>query len=198
MALNYALASIVTCVFLACSMPAFADGSRSSSERGDLESYNRACRIGNKAVELAKRGDYFGAVKLDREAIAINPRDAVWHHNLGNDLEKLGKLDEAIKEQQNAINLDPNMLAAWLAKGMEYELQRKFKSAEQCYRESVRISSKSYGALGCLGDILRKQGKFADAEKWLEEAKASPGAVYAPVGEIEKKLFQCRHKDSSD
>ncbi|MBX9687289.1 MAG: tetratricopeptide repeat protein [Candidatus Obscuribacterales bacterium] len=188
---------ILACSLVVCSMPAIADGSRNSVARGNMELYNRACRVGNKAIELAKRGDYVGAIKLDREAIAINPNDAAWHHNLGNDLEKLGKLDEAIEEQKRAIALEPNILPPWLAFGLEYEQQKKFKDAERCYRNCVLLAPKSYGALGCLGDILRKQRQFEEAMQWLLKAKASPGGI-ENLREIQKKIDQCSRKDASD
>ncbi|MBX9687291.1 MAG: tetratricopeptide repeat protein [Candidatus Obscuribacterales bacterium] len=197
MTMTVALLFLLTCSLICGSIPAHAGGTTKFPGRGSVEDYNKSCRLSNQAIELAKRGDYVGAVRLDREAIVIYPHSAATYHNLGNHLEKLGKLDEAVKEQQRAIDKAPDMLAAWLALGFEFEMQHKFKDAERCYRKSVRLSQFDYGALGCLGDILRKQRKFEEARFWLLKAKASPGSAASP-GEIEKKLAQCDRKDASD
>lgn len=187
----YLLATILN------STAANADSKGKFPGTGSAQAYNKSCLIGNKAVELAKKGDFREAARLDQEAISIYPFDSMWHHNLGNHLEKIGKLAEARKSQQKAIDLEPNMIAAWLALGIEYELDKKFADAERCYRKSVQIQPTNYEALVDLGDILRQQGKFTEAREWLEKAKTAPGSALAP-GEAQKKLDQCNRKEASN
>lgn len=172
---------------------------------GSETAYNRAVPIGNSAVKLADKGDLEGAIKRTREAIAIYPYDAMWHHNLGNYLEKQGKLDEAKKEQLKAIDYESDMLAAWLSLGLLYEKKRDFSDAERCYRKSVQIDSTSWDAVANLGDILRKQGRFSEAKSWFVKAKglSFDSWVTKSAQEIGKKwlsekLTQCDNKVASD
>lgn len=193
------LISLAVCANMSfCSMVAIAESHGGFNGKGSREAYNKSCEPGNKAVEVAKNGDLQEAIKLDKKAISIYPLESVWHHNLGNHLEKVGKLEDARKEQERAIELEPDFLAAWLALGYEFELQKKFKDAERCYRKAVQIKPAEFEALGDLGDVLRKQGKFEEARKWLLEAKATPGYSLARSGEMKRKLEQCDRKEASD
>lgn len=52
------------------------------------------------------------AVDLVSKAIAINPREASSHSNLGNLLLEQGRLDEAVASYRRALNLKPNFSEA--------------------------------------------------------------------------------------
>ncbi|MBX9687292.1 MAG: tetratricopeptide repeat protein [Candidatus Obscuribacterales bacterium] len=198
MRLSNALVIFAACAFILDATAVLADGSGRFPGKGSVEAYNRSCRLGNKASELARRGDYKGAERLDRQAIAVYPYDSASFHNLGNDLEKLGMLDEAILQQQKAIDIEPNMLAAWLAMGTEFELKRNLKEAERCYRKAVQIAPNEYGSLASLGEILRQQCKFTEAMPYLLKAKASPGCKKVPPDEIQEIIDACKRKDCSN
>ena len=60
---------------------------------------------GNAAITLENRGDHEGAIRLFREALALNPGSAQTHGNLGLSLEHAGRMDEAIAEYKNVLQL---------------------------------------------------------------------------------------------
>ena len=155
-------------------LPAIADSQGKFPGIGSAEAYHRTVDICQRAELCYKKGDYETACTLYKKAISIYPHDSATHQNLGNALRKVGKLEESATCQKKAIELEPNFVSAWLGLGMSYEFMHKLTEAEKCYRTAVRIKPDSYGAVFDLGDILRQQGKYAEAKTWLTRAKLCP------------------------
>jgi len=189
--------ALLTIWFTGALGAADADSHGKFPGKGSIDAYSRSLHPGNKAVELAKQGDIQGAIKLDSESISIYPYDSVTYHNLGNHLAKLGKFDEARKAQEQAIALEPNYVGAWIRLGRTYEKQHKLTDAERCYRRANDIES-SYETLEDLGDILRQQGRFAEARKWLLRAKACPEESQYRYADKYLELCRQQSKEASD
>lgn len=172
-------------------LPALADSQGNFPGKGTVAAWKRSYDPATKALGLSNSGDYQGAVRLDREAISIYPYESSWYHNLGNDLAKLGKIEEARKAHEQAIELEPYFTGAWLSLGETYESQRKLIDAERYYRKALQIKPNSYGALGDLGDILRQQGRFDEAIQYMQRAKKCPENSEHP-GQADKFIEMCR------
>ncbi|MBI3783739.1 MAG: tetratricopeptide repeat protein [Deltaproteobacteria bacterium] len=57
---------------------------------------------------LAQKGDLDGAIREYRQALSLNPNDAMAHSNLGTALSLKGDVDGAILELRQALRLKPN------------------------------------------------------------------------------------------
>ncbi|WP_048051131.1 tetratricopeptide repeat protein [Methanosarcina soligelidi] len=70
-----------------------------------------------------KEASYEKALEYSKKVIFIEPEDEDAHFVMGCSLLNLGKIDEAVKEIQKVIEINPNFDSAWLVdaeKGMEY------------------------------------------------------------------------------
>jgi hypothetical protein len=65
-----------------------------------------------RALEKQKIQDYQGAEVIWDEIIKIKPDDAYVNNEFALNLQKQGKLEEAVKYYQKAISIDPNFVAA--------------------------------------------------------------------------------------
>ena len=179
-----------------CSMggPVFADSHGKFPGKGSVDAYNKSVDIADKAVSCANSGDYLTAIKYDREANSIYPYDSATYHNLGIHLAKAGSVDEARKAEEQAIALEPSFVGAWIRLGRTYEKQHKLTDAERCYRKANEINA-CYETLEDLGDILRQQGRFDEAQKYLLRAKSCPEE--AKYGYASKYLELCRQQSKA-
>ena len=64
-------------------------------------------RISTSATALRAKGDLDGAIAEYREALRLNPNNALAHNGLGFALEKKGDLRGALEEYRAATALDP-------------------------------------------------------------------------------------------
>jgi tetratricopeptide (TPR) repeat protein len=63
--------------------------------------------LSNESLDLAKKGNFPAAVQSAREALVLEPENAIAHFNLGLLLADSGDLGSAILELRKAISLAP-------------------------------------------------------------------------------------------
>jgi tetratricopeptide (TPR) repeat protein len=107
--------------------------------------------------------DYQGGITALRQAIALEPKNAGAHHNLGYALSRLGKLDEAIVSYRKTITLDPRNARAHRDLGLALRQQNNLVEAVAAVRQAVKIDPKYAEAHDQLGWALRLQGKLEEA-----------------------------------
>ena len=111
---------------------------------------------------------------LRREVTALN-LGSVAHIRRGADLERVGRLDEAIAEQQEALRVDPGAVQAHINLVALYGRLGRFDEAESHYQAAVAIDSNQADLHYNYGVLLLKQGKASDAEKaFLESVRINP------------------------
>jgi tetratricopeptide (TPR) repeat protein len=111
---------------------------------------------------------------LRREVTALN-LGSVAHIRRGADLERLGRLDEAIAEQQEALRVDPGAVQAHINLVALYGRLGRFDEAASHYQAAVAIDSNQADLHYNYGVLLLKQGKASDAEKaFLESVRINP------------------------
>ena len=66
----------------------------------------------DSAFEHSARGESAAAILLLRRAAQLDPRDPVIHYDLGNNLARQGRLDQAAASYQRALSLEPEYAAA--------------------------------------------------------------------------------------
>jgi tetratricopeptide (TPR) repeat protein len=150
--------------------------------------------FGGKEVQLVVRPDSIGGEarlkeskqKFDqaeaafREAIRLDPNNALAHSSLGDILSFKQKYAEAEAEYREAIRLSPNDANAHLTLGVELARQKKYAEAEAEYREAIRLDPNGYLAHNNLGSALREQKKYDEAEAaYKESIRLNPDYDYA-------------------
>lgn len=115
--------------------------------------------------------DYEGAVGALRKAVALNPRSAEAHGQLGFALFKLGRLEEAIVHYEKALALDPRDDRAHNGLGFVKSRQGKLDEAEKHFREALRLNPQHWLAHGGLADVLKRLGRHREAALHSAEAE---------------------------
>jgi TolB-like protein/Tfp pilus assembly protein PilF len=133
-----------------------------------------------------------------RRAIELNPNYATAHHWFGNSLlVTLGRFDEAIKEGQRAVELDPLSLIINADLGSTFMIARRFDDAIAQLRKTLVLDGNFAYAHWNLGEALYLKGDLGAAIAEYEKAAALDddpeilallGRAYAESGQKDKAL----------
>ena len=122
-----------------------------------------------------------------RRALDLNPGYATTHHWLACDfLPIFGRLDEAMREIEIAIALDP--LSSIIAEGRAFLsiLQRQYEQAELRLRGIIDANPSFFRAHATLGRTLIQLKRYEEAIQELERAKVLAGdlpTILAAMGQ---------------
>ena len=106
-----------------------------------------------EAYETA--GNYPEAVTAYQRAIALKPEMAGYYNNLGNNLARLGKIQEAMAAYEKSASLDPaNAASAWRNAGIVLFNANLMKEAIPALKKSLELDPKSPQAWYLLGATL--------------------------------------------
>jgi Tfp pilus assembly protein PilF len=92
---------------------------------------------------------------------------------LGQVLDNLGRRDEAIKEYQNSIKLDPLGDTALVNLGNIFramKTEKGYAKAEELYRQAINVKPACAEAWTNLGAVMNDTHRYAEAVKFFEEA----------------------------
>jgi protein O-mannosyl-transferase len=128
------------------------------------------CVLALLAASTWKRaGIYTENVTLWRDNVARNP--APFPHNLlGCALEQAGKFDEAIREFQAALQIDPDYFEAHSNLGNTLSEAGNVSEAIRQWREALRLNPRAERAHNNLGSALQRRGQLAEAREHFEQA----------------------------
>lgn len=106
---------------------------------------------------------------------AKEQKTAEIHHDLGLEALQKGSAPDALREFDLALEADPRMPEAHLGRGvvLEYGLGR-LKDAEAEYRKAIEIRPSYSEAHNNLGQLLARNGRWAEALEQFDDALASP------------------------
>ncbi|HYT92159.1 MAG TPA: tetratricopeptide repeat protein, partial [Gemmataceae bacterium] len=113
-----------------------------------------------------------GAIQHYRTAIALDPKDAKPHYNLGVALEKSGDVAGAIQHYRTAVAIDPKLALAHTNLGVALQDSKDVAGAIQHYRTAVAIDPKDAKAHTNLGNALAESKDVAGAIKHYRTAIA--------------------------
>ena len=132
----------------------------------------------DEAVALNQAGKTDEAIAKFNEVIAGAPTCASCWANIGSIHLKANKYTEAEEAYKKALEVDPNLTAAYTGLMNVYNAQRKFDEAEKMAAEAAKRSADSAG--GGNPDALYNQGVVQwNANKFTEAQAAFEGAIKA-------------------
>jgi serine/threonine-protein kinase len=137
-----------------------------------IASYRRAIQFAPKlappyislgAILCDVKRDYDGAIACFHKAIALDPKNAATHTNLGNALRAKGLFDEAIASYRQALGLDPRYASGHNGLGLALQAKGRFDEAIACFRQALALEPKNVYAHYNLGLALQAQGQVEEA-----------------------------------
>ena len=132
-----------------------------------------------RGSELFRQQKYAEAEPYYREAVRLEPGNAVYNNNLGDALFQQKKYPQAEPYYSEAVRLAPDSALMHNNLGLSLEFQRKYIQAESEYRAAVRLEPSNAGYNNNLGDALYKQQKYLQAEPYYREAvRLDPDNAY--------------------
>lgn len=119
---------------------------------------------------LYKSENYAGAETEFREAVRLDPSNALYHDNLGLALNGQGRYADAEPELRAAIRLAPSNADYHDDLGLALDNQRKYTEAESEQRTAIRLEPNSARHHNNLGVVLEAEQRYADAESEFRTA----------------------------
>ena len=135
------------------------------------------------AWQREEKGDYAGAHRLLRQALALAPGDALVMGAIGAVLRKEHRLGEALAVLDQVVTAAPRHSAAWLERGYTLEAMKSESAAAESYKRAVEIDPDLAPALGKLADIAARRGDAVSAREHAARALSidplQPAATFA-------------------
>lgn len=121
------------------------------------------CEDLKPAIKAYESGDYDQAIQLLNEYILQKPKDERAYFYLGNVYFKKEKLDSAIVQYEEALDLQRKYWQARYQLGLTYYKQEKYDQAEKTFEEGLKIKERGefYNGLG-LVQMAKDMLKEAD------------------------------------
>jgi tetratricopeptide (TPR) repeat protein len=123
--------------------------------------------VSERSVRLAE------SVGCSRAALALRPRSAGTHYNLGSVLYEQKRLEDAKVEFRRAIELNPGLAGpSFNSLGIVLREQGNLEEAGANFRKAIALKTDYVDALSNLGLVLEEQGRLEEAEAELRKAVA--------------------------
>ncbi|MFH1748454.1 MAG: tetratricopeptide repeat protein [Planctomycetota bacterium] len=138
-----------------------------------------------------RAGDLPGAEREYRQAIELNPDNAIAHSSLGSVLLAEGQDEEGARELLEALRCDPSQSRVHYNLGMLRVRQRRIDEAINHLATAVRIEPELADAHSTLGSLFCAQGNFPEgATHFTEALRHDPNNAAAHYGLGELLLRQ--------
>jgi serine/threonine protein kinase/Flp pilus assembly protein TadD len=143
----------------------------------DVRAYDLYLR-GRQFFHQFRRQGYEFARKMFAGAIALDPGYARAHAGLADCHSLLymywdtteANLRWADEASRKALELDPNLAEAHVARGLAVSLKKQYTEAEQEFETALRLDPTLYEAFYFYGRTCQAQGKLADTARLFEQA----------------------------
>jgi protein O-mannosyl-transferase len=130
---------------------------------------------------------------LYRHGLAVNGDNCVAHNGLGHELFRQGKVDEAIRECEDAVRIDPRYDPAYSNLGRFFAEKRDYAAAITNLETAISLSPRDTKPRNNLGNVFYLQGRYPEAKAQFTEAlRLDPGHTDAlnNLGLVCEKLGQ--------
>ncbi|MEO7502410.1 MAG: tetratricopeptide repeat protein, partial [Gemmatimonadaceae bacterium] len=143
----------------------------------NVEAYDYYLR-GRQHIHQLSRKSLETARKMFRRAIEIDPEYALAHAGLADCSSILymkvdareSNLIQGDAASQKALDLDPDLAEAHVARGLAVSLRKQFDEAEREFETAMRLDPKLFEAAYYFGRARMSQGRYAEAAKLFERA----------------------------
>jgi tetratricopeptide (TPR) repeat protein len=145
-------------------------------------------------------GEFDKAAVAFRRAIELDPKLPFAHSHLGKTLLELGDRDEALRQFELEIGMNPTDFDAQLLSGVILRERQQWKGALAALEHARKIRSAAMEvpyqiALAQLGagmtaEACRELEQLLDAAPGFREARVSLATAYARLGQLEKAAEQ--------
>ena len=121
-------------------------------------------------VTYGERGQYEQAIAFYEQAIALNPKVAALHYLAADTMLKMSNADttRAEKYLRRAVELDPNLAAAYLTLGRLYARANRFNEAAPLFERAISLQPELVEAHYQLSRVLVKLKRPEEANRELE------------------------------
>lgn len=127
-------------------------------------------RLLRSGVSLRALGRHAEAVEEFKKALALDPRSAEAHHQLGNAFKSLQRHAEAVVSLRRASELAPKNAAIWLNLGVSLLALSARDEAIASFQRAIKLEPGRPEALNILGSALLDAGRIGEAKKQLQAA----------------------------
>lgn len=144
-----------------------------------------ASKLGKKANELSKKGNYPAAIKILEKAIEEHSEEASLYFNLGLNYMEIGNYKKAQKAFAKTIDLDISHAKAYQALGLIYYEKGEFGKAAAYYKATIsagKFDEYVYYKLGSSLYKLKRIDEAVDAYKKAVEINPNIKQFYFGLG----------------
>lgn len=138
------------------------------------------------------------SIRLFEHTLAITSDNYLIHNNLGNALERSGRIEEAIVHYKETLRIKPDNAGTFFNLGNALSRRERADEAIRCYREVLRLKPDYAEAHNNLGNVFERLGDQQEAmvqyrealrlRPEYAEARSNLGIVLAKRGEIEEAM----------
>jgi tetratricopeptide (TPR) repeat protein len=129
-------------------------------------------RVIDTATDLAKEHKSAEAAAEWRKAVAINPKEASNHYNLGAALFDAGRVEEAIAQYNQALDLSPEYAEAHTNLAAALARNGRLDDAIAHFTKALELNPANTKARSNLGAMLAQAGRSEEAIPYLRDAAA--------------------------
>ncbi len=153
----------------------------------------------DRAVQLHLSGNFAEALDAYGEAIALNPKNATAHNNLGFLLAQAGRWRDAIEHLARAVTLDPDHAGAHGNLGQALAAVGNVDGARQHLETAVTLAPESAQAWDNMGRVRLLLGDAVGAaDAWRMALEAEPENPQLLVRLATALSLQDRHDEAVD
>jgi len=143
------------------------------------------------ANELSERGYHDEATKLYKEVVERHPDYWTAIKNLGCNLLRVGKYEEAVSYLNRSIEVRPVEPTQYMSCSVALQELKRMDEAERAIRQAIALQSNGYGFHYQLGDLLKAHGNLEAAlDEFRLEVTNNPDFPQArdQVADLEARL----------
>jgi len=178
-----AVAALVCCAGLSRRQTAYWQNSVTLFSHALAVTRDNARAHANLGSALAAAGQTEAAIEQFLETLRLNPDHAVAHWEVASCLAQLGRVDEALSHYETALRLKPDFPEAlnnlaWLRATHPDPKYRDGAAAVELAERACRLTDRQEPMfIGTLAAAYAEAGRYDDAVKTAEEAKAKAAAA---------------------
>ena len=147
-----------------------------------------------EAWKFYENGDYNGVIKLNDEALQLNPNNSLAYYGRGNAYAYLGQYERAIQDYDKAIQINSNYANAYNNRGTSYKNLGQYERAIQDFNKALEFKEHefiynnrgvAYAVLGQKEQAIQDYSKAIQLNPSYSTAYYNRGIVYNDLGQKE-------------